>query len=45
MSLMSFLTLAGGGAFYVWRNRHQLFGDDWRRDSFYDNGTALLDGV
>ena len=45
MSLMSFVTLAGGGGFYAWRNRHDLFGNDWRRDSFYDNGTALLDSV
>lgn len=45
MSLFSFLTIVGGGGFYVWRNRRVLFGDDWRRDSYYDNGTALLDGI
>lgn len=46
LSLMNFSVIFGGGGFYAWRNRYHLFaGNDWRRDSFYDNGTALLDGV
>jgi hypothetical protein len=38
--------VVGGGGLYVYQNRHRLFsGDTWRRDSYFDNGTALLDGV